>query len=218
MTAESYCTVTDVRNYLGLESADNMGPSDSVISGFIENASRTVDAYALRQFSGVESKVEWFDTAYGLKHLTLSARPVNSLTSVESADSSGNLTALTIGRNRGTDSCFLADEEAGIVQFFSPFSESLQQRIKVTYSTGRALASIPAEVKQATILLAARASIRATLIDENCSDRVKELWTPLLDATRSEYKEMLELVKRHRSLDVAVFGEHSEKMGAWRHY
>ena len=218
MTAESYCTATDVRNYLGLESADNMGPSDSIITGFIANASRTIDAYALRQFSGTEDKVEWFDTAYGLQHLTLSARPVNTLTSVESADSSGNLTALTIGRDRGTDSCFLADEEAGRIQFFSPFSETLQQRIKVTYSTGRALGQIPAEVKQATILLAARATIRATLIDENCSDRVKELWTPLLAATSSEYKEMLELVKRHRSLDVAVFGEHSAPQSAWRHY
>lgn len=218
MTAESYCTVTDVRNYLGLESGDNMGPSDSVITGFISNASRTIDAYALRQFSGTENKVEWFDTAYGLQHLTLSARPVNSLTSVETADSSGNLSALTIGRIRGTDSCFLSDQEAGIIQFFSPFSETLQQRIKVTYSTGRALADIPAEVKQATILLAARAAIRATLIDENCSDRVKELWTPLLAATGQEYKEMLELVKRHRSLDVAVFGEHQPSSGAWRHY
>ena len=161
MTAESYCTVTDVRNYLGLSSSDNMGPSDTVIAGFIENSSRTVDAYALRQFSGTENKVEWFDTAYGLQHLTLSARPVNTLTSVESADASGNLTALTIGRDRGTDSCFLADEEAGLIQFFSPFSESTLSRIKVTYSTGRALASIPAEVKQATILLSARATIRA---------------------------------------------------------
>ena len=218
MAAESYCTFTDVRNYLGLESGNNMGPSDSVITGFISNASRTVDAYALRQFAGTEDKVQWFDTAYGLQHLTLSARPVNALTSVETADSSGNLTALTIGRDRGTDSCFLADQDAGIIQFFSPFSETLQQRLKVTYSTGRALASIPAEVKQATILLAARATIRATLIDENCSDRVKELWTPLLASTGQEYKEMLELVKRHRSLDVAVFGEHSTPMGAWRNY
>ena len=79
MTAEDYCTVTDVRNYLGLTSADNMGPSDSIITGFISNASRTVDAYALRQFSGTESKVEWFDTTWGLGHLTLSALSILSL-------------------------------------------------------------------------------------------------------------------------------------------
>ena len=215
MTAEDYCTVTDVRNYLGLTSADNMGPSDSIITGFISNASRTVDAYALRQFSGTESKVEWFDTTWGLGHLTLSARPVNSLTSVESADSVGTLTALTIGRDRSTDRCFLADEEAGIISFLHPFEETIRQRIKVTYVTGRALANIPAEVKQATILLAARAAIRATLIDENCSDRVKELWTPLLNATTSEYKEMLDLVKRHRTREVAVFGNNRPTAG-WR--
>ena len=216
MAAEDYCTVTDVRNYLGLTADDSMGPSDAIITGFIANSSRTVDAYALRQFSGTETKVEFFDVSHGLMHLTLAARPVNTLTTVESISGTGALTALTIGRTRSTDHCFLADSEAGIIEFLFPFTETIRQRIKVSYVAGRALADIPAEVKQATILLSARAAIRATLIDENCSERVKELWSPLLDATNDEYREMLELVKRHRTRDVAVFGSHRPAGIVWR--
>ena len=218
MAAEDYCTTTDVRNYLGLADSDGMGPSDSVIGGFITTASRMVDAYALRQFASTETKVEWFDTAYGLEHITLSHRPVASLTTVQEANSEGVLTDLDIGRTRGEDNCYLENGDAGIVRFHYPFTETLKQRLKITYTTGVVLGSIPMEVKMATVLLAVRATIRATLIDENCSERIKELWTPLLKATESEYNEMLELVKRHRTLDVAVFGEHQPSGYTWRNF
>ena len=214
MAAEDYCTVADVRAYLGLSASDNMGPDDSTIASLITNSSRMIDAYAQRQFSSQESVVEYFDTAFGLQHLTLSKRPVASLTSVE-LTSNGSLTALSIGLNRTSDDCYLSDTDAGIVGFYHPFTEELRNRIKVSYTTGYLLASIPAEVKQATILLTCRAVIRATLIDENCSERIKELWKPLLVATESEYKEMLDLVKAMKTTDVAVFGGQSSTGRYW---
>lgn len=216
MTAEDYCTVAEVRNYIGIASSDSFGADDTAIGGFITNASRIVDAYALRQFASTESVVEWFDVSYGLQHLTLSKRPVASLTSVEEADGEGSLTALTIGRARGTDHCYLEDGDAGIISFHYPFTETLKQRVKVSYTTGVVLGSIPAEVKMATIMIAGRSTIRSALTDENCPDRLKEMWMPLLKSTDSEVQEMLNLVKRHRSLDVAVFGTHITDGVVWR--
>lgn len=208
MAAEDYCTVSEVRNYIGIASSDGFGADDTAIGGFITNASRQVDAYALRQFASSESVVEFFDVAYGLQHMTLSKRPVASLTSVEEVNGEGGLTTLSIGRVRETDHAYLEDGDAGIVAFHYPFTETLKQRIKITYTTGVALENIPAEVKMATIMLAGRATIRSALTDENCPERIKEMWERLLKSTEAEYREMLELVKRHRSLGVAVFGTH----------
>ena len=208
MAAEDYCTVSEVRDYIGIASDDGFGADDTAIGGFITNASRTVDAYALRQFASSESVVEWFDVAYGLQHLTLSKRPVASLTTVESIKGDGTSTTLSIGRTRSDDHAYLEDGDAGIVRFHYPFTETLQQRIKITYTTGVAVGSIPAEVKMATIMLAARSTIRSALTDENCPERIKEMWERLLKSTETEYREMLELVKRHRTLGVAVFGTH----------
>ncbi len=100
--------------------------------------------------------------------------------------------------------------------FHFPFTETLKQRVKVTYTSGYTSATLPAEVQQATILLAARAAIRATLIDENCNDRIKEMWGPLLKATEAEYQEMLALVRERKLASVAVFGAHRPSGATWR--
>jgi len=75
---------------------------------------------------------------------------------------------------------------------------------KVTYEAGRT--APPIEAKMATIMLVIRQAARAALNDENCSERIKEMWRPLLASTEAEYREMLDRVKRDSFTAVAVFG------------
>ena len=205
MTAIDYATLAEVEAYAGINFSDGIGPTDAEIADFITDASRLVDAYAGRQLAGTRTHEEYHDSSFRMRHLVLRNRPVSSVTSIEEVHSNGNLVALNEGRNRdGTDDYWLDDAESGIIRFHSRVGLTTEQFFKVTYVSGQATA--PIEAKMAVIMLVIRRAARAALNDENCTDRIKEMWRPLLDSTERDYREMLERVKRMSFVGVSVFG------------
>jgi len=204
MTAIDYCTLAEVETYAGINFSDGIGPSDSEIATMITNASRMVDAYAGRQLAGTETFVEYQDSSERMRHLVLRNRPIVSVASVEETKSDGTTTTLVEGRTRGDSDWWLDDSDSGIIRFHNAVGINALQLFKITYTAGRT--SPPIEAKMATILLVVRQAARAALNDENCSERIKEMWRPLLATTESEYREMLERVKRDAYSAVAVFG------------
>lgn len=205
MSAIDYCTVAEVRTYSGLIDGNNIGPTDAELATMITNASRLVDMYAGRQLAGTVSHVEYHDSSFRMRHITLKNRPVASITSVEETKSDGTTTVLDEGRNRdGTDDWWLDDAEAGVIRFHNRVGLDAIQLFKITYTSG--VAAPPIEAKMATILLVVRQAARASLNDENSAERIKQFWRPLLDSTEKEYKEYLDKVKANSFMAVAVFG------------
>lgn len=204
MVALDYCTLAEVEAYSGVNFSDGIGPSDSEIGDMITNASRMVDTYAGHQLAGTVEHVEYHDSTVRLKHLVLRNRPIVSVTSVEETKSDGTTTTLDEGRTRGSDDWWLDDEASGIIRFHSQAGIDALQLFKVTYTSGSTTA--PVEAKMATIMLVVRQAARAALNDENCTDRIKEMWKPLLSSTEKEYREMLEKVKAKSLSAVAVYG------------
>jgi len=209
MAAIDYCTLADIEMYAGVDFSEGIGPSDSQITSMITNASRMVDAYAGRQLAGTETETEYFDIHYSLGHLTLAKRPVSSVTSISTVNATGNETVLVEGRIRSTDDYWIEDGEAGIIRFHHPWAESLRQYLKVVYTYGNT--SAPIEAKMATILLVVRQCARASLNDENCTERMKEFWRPLLASSEKEYMEMLKRVQKMGLMGVATYGQYRTK-------
>jgi len=206
MAAIDYCTLADIEMYAGVDFSEGIGPNDTQIASMITNASRMVDAYAGRQLAGTETETEYFDIHYSLRHLSLSKRPVAAITSISTVDATGNETVLDAGRIRSTHDYWLDDGEAGIIRFHQPWAESLRQYLKVVYTYGSA--SPPIEAKMATILLVVRQCARAALNDENCTERMKEFWRPLLASSEKEYMEMLKRVQKMGLMGVATYGQY----------
>lgn len=207
MTAIDYATLTEVETYAGVNFSDGIGPDDSQMATIITNASRLVDTYARRQVAGTESFTEYFDARPGMTHITLSNRPLASITSIGELDDNGAETAWVETRNRNhgsTESWWLEDADAGIVRMHSRFTTHVKQFIKVVYTAGNA-APTP-EAKLATILISVRQAARAAINDENCMDRVKEMWRLLLNDSEKELKEVLKLVKGGRNSGVSSYG------------
>ncbi len=208
-TALDYCTVADIENYIGMDfsaSAGGMGPTESQISTMISNASRMMDTYAGRQIAGQLSATEYFDMNNFQRHIVLGLRPVTSITNAWTVNDSGTETVLEQGRVRNEDDYWLADQEAGIVRFHGAFwnDDIGANSLKVTYISGETAA--PADAKMATILWVVRAAARATLNDENCMERVKEMWSRLLKSTDSELDFWLDQIKDSSPVGVATFG------------
>lgn len=213
MTATDYCTLDEVEAYAGVNFSDGIGPSDAQIATMISVASRLMDAYANVQFAGTESHTEYSDTAFGLAFITLSERPVVSVTSIHSISPSGVETLLSKGRVPNDNDYYLADAESGLVRFHFAFTEAMAGRLKTTYLAGAA--TPPADVKMATILHVVRSCARASMNDENCMDRVKEFWRELIKDTTKEYEEMLAQVKTHKQIGVATFGQYKMPSSFW---
>lgn len=204
MTAIDYCTLADIEAYCGVNFSDGIGPTDEEIGTMITNASRMMDAYAGRQLAGTSAHVEYHDSTLRMTHLVLRNRPIVSVTSVEETKSDGSTITLLEGRNRGDHDWWLDDTESGIIRLHNPAGLDALQLFKITYTSG--YTTPPIEVKMATILLVVRQASRSALNDENCSDRIKEMWRPLLASTEKEYEEMLARVKRQALVGVTVYG------------
>ena len=213
MAANDYCTLAEVEAYAGVDFSDGIGPTDVQIGTMISNASRLMDAYAGKQFAGQEDSTEYFDTAFGLASITLSERPVVSITTIHSISPSGAETLLANGRVANDDDYYLADPQSGLIRFHYAFTEAIASRLKVVYTAGATTA--PADVKMATILHVVRSAARAAMNDENCMDRVKEFWKELIRDTEREYREMLEQVKSHHQVAVATWGQHKMPSSFW---
>jgi hypothetical protein len=207
-TALDYCTVADVENYIGMDfttSADGMGPTEAQIATMISNASRMIDTYAGRQIAGQLAVTEYFDMNNAQRHIVLGLRPVASITNAFTVNDSGTETTLEQGRVRNDDDYWLADQEAGIVRFHGAFQDDIgPASLKVVYISGET--SAPADAKMATILWVVRAAARATLNDENCMERVKEMWSRLLKSTDSELDFWLRQIREDSPVGVATFG------------
>lgn len=204
MAAIDYTTLAEVEAYAGVNFSDGIGPTDSEIAVMITNASRLVDAYAGVQLAGTEDHVEYHDSTVRMSHIVLRNRPVVTVASLSETKSDGSVVALNEGRNRGTDDWWLDDSESGIIRLHAPAGLALKQLFKVTYTSGYTEA--PIEAKMATIMLVVRQAARAALNDENCTDRIKEMWKTLLQSSESEYREMLDRVKSKALVAVSVYG------------
>tara|TARA_Y100000592_G_C5475559_1_gene322087 strand:- start:2214 stop:2840 length:627 start_codon:yes stop_codon:yes gene_type:complete len=204
MAAIDYCTLAEVETYAGINFSDGIGPTDTQLADMITNASRLVDVYAGVQLAGTTDHVEYHDSTFRLQCLVLRNRPVVSVTSVEETKSDGSTIVMDEGRERADKDWWLDDAEAGIIRLHARAGVNAKQLFKVTYTSG--YAAPPIEAKMATIMLVIRQAARAALNDENCADRIKEMWRPLLASTESEYREMLERVKAKSLSSVAVFG------------
>ena len=204
VTYLDYCTLADVEAYAGINFSDGIGPTDAEIGTMITNASRLVDAYAGVQIAGTVSATEFFDSNIFQSHLVLTRRPVASVTNIWEVDDAGSETVLVQGRVRNTSDYFLHDGDAGIVRFMGNLERTAREYIKVEYISGNT--TPPAEAKMATIMLVVRNAARAALNDENCMERVREMWSRLLKSAESDLKEMLTLVKENAPVAVATFG------------
>ena len=204
MAAVDYCTRADVEAYTGIDFSDGIGPTDAEIDAMITDASRLIDSYAGKQLSGTESHTDWFDSTLHMKHLVLSTRPVVSVASVQTIDSEGVATNLDEGRERANHDWWLDNGDAGIIRFNLPIGSDLDNRIKVIYTAGEA--TVPIEAKMACVFMVARNAVRAALNDENCTERLKEMWSKLLVSTDSQLTEMLDRIKSDSLVGVAVHG------------
>ena len=207
-TALDYCTVADIENYIGMDfstASSGMGPTESQIATMISNASRMIDTYAGRQIAGQLTATEYFDMNNFQRHIVLGLRPVTSITNAWTVNDSGTETVMTQGRTRNTDDYWLADQEAGIVRFHGQWDDDIgANSMKITYISGET--SAPADAKMATILWVVRSAARATLQDENCMERVKEMWSRLLKSTDSELDFWLRQIRQDNPMAVATFG------------
>lgn len=208
MTAIDYATLSEVEAYAGVNFSDGIGPDDTQMATIITNASRLVDTYARRQVAGTVSYTEYFDARPNMEHITLSHRPIATISSVSELDDNGVEKTWTETRNRNHDSdteaWWLEDSSAGIIRFHGRFTRHVKQFIKVVYTAGQAAPS--PEAKLATILISVRQAARAAINDENCMDRVKEMWRVLLNDSEREMKEVLELVKSNSTSGVSSYG------------
>lgn len=203
-TALDYCTLADVEAYAGVDFSAGIGPTDSQIATLISNASRFIDAYLGAQQAGTVTVEEWFDTTFFGQHIVCGIRPVQSITSIQEVK--GDLEELTMTQSRSRDDgdYWLGDSDAGIIRFNMKFGETLNNRLKVTYIAGNS--APPAMVKLATILMVVRNASRAALNDENCLDRIKDMWMNLQSSVQSELDFVLRELAKEKLVGVATFG------------
>tara|TARA_R110001592_G_scaffold67354_8_gene206588 strand:- start:14940 stop:15566 length:627 start_codon:yes stop_codon:yes gene_type:complete len=204
MTAIDYCTRAEVETYAGITFSDGIGPTDTQIDAMITNASRLVDMYAGVQLAGTKSHTEYHDSTYRMRLIVLKNRPVVAVTTLKETKSDGTTVTLLEGRERANKDWWLDDNESGIIRLHSQAGINALQLFKVEYTSGYVTA--PIEAKMATIMLVIRQAARAALNDENCQERIKDMWRPLLASTETEYREMLEKVKSKALVGVTVFG------------
>ena len=206
MTALDYCTLADIEAYTGVNFSDGIGPTDNEINTIlIPNASRLLDDFAGRQLAGSTAIVdEYHDVHYRQRHLVLNFRPISAIANIWRVDSQGNETALIQGRTRSTDDYWLDDGAAGLVRFEGAFLYDSPNQLKVSYTYG--YATVPIYAKMACIALVASQCARASINDENCMERVKEMWRELLQSALTDYRDALKQFKTHAQIGVGVFG------------
>ena len=209
MAALDYCTLADVEAYCGVNFSDGIGPTDSEIQTIlIPNASRYLDDFAGRQLAGTTTvAAEYHDIHFRQRHLVLNFRPIQTLTSIHTVDGDGTETELIQGRVRSTDDYWLEDGAAGLIRFNAAFTGDVPNRLKVAYTYG--FTTVPIYAKMACITLVASQCARAAMNDENCMDRVKEMWRELLKSAQEDYRENLRHFKSHAQIGVGAYGTFS---------
>jgi len=202
-----YCSESDIETYLGITIDTGTSPSSADVATIITDVSRTIDNYARRTLSGVTSgEVEYFDVHHGLDTIVLSKRPVSTITSIEKVGSDGDPeVTLDQGRARdGTDDYWLQDSEAGIVRFHDRWETEIRDYLKVTYSYG--VATIPHKARTAAILMTCVRVVRTMMVDENCTERVRQVYSETLKALKPEAEAALNDISFDRNVSVGIMG------------
>jgi len=203
-TALDYCTLADVETYAGVDFSLGIGPSDSQIATMISNASRFIDSYLGAQQAGTVTVEEWFDTTFFGQHIVCGIRPVQSISSIKEVKGDLEEITMTQSRSRDDGDYWLGDSDAGIIRFNMKFAETLNNRLKVTYIAGNL--APPSMVKMATILMVTRNCARAALNDENCLDRIKDMWLNLQASVQNELDFIMRELAKEKLIGVATFG------------
>ena len=140
------------------------------------------------------------DELWGYAVVVLDLEPL--LVAAKQAIDEGLTMAVHVSRPDGD--YWLGDSDAGIIRFNMKFGETLNNRLKVTYIAGNT--EPPAMVKLATILMVVRNASRAALNDENCLDRIKDMWMNLQSSVQSELDFILRELAKEKLVGVATFG------------
>lgn len=206
MTAIDYCTLADVEAYCGVNFSDGIGPTDNEITTIlIPNASRLLDDFAGRQLAGTTNLTgEYHDIHYNQRHLVLNFRPIQSVVNIWQVDSNGVEKLFVQGRVAATDDYWVDDNEAGLIRFTQRFTGDVPNNLKVAYNYG--FTTVPIYAKMACIALVASQAARASMNDENCMERVKEMWRELLKSALDDYRDALKQFKTHAQIGVGVYG------------
>lgn len=202
-----YCAESDIESYLGIDIDASSVPSTSQLATIISDVSRTLDDMARHTIAGLTTgEVEYFDVNIGLEAIVVSKRPLSTITSIVKIEADGSeSTALTQGRARdGTAHYWVQDSDAGIVRFHHAFSSSIRDYLKVTYAHGSS--TVPHEARHAAILMVCARVIRAQMLDENCTDRVRAVLVETLKPITNEMNEAIKAIRANRNLDVGVLG------------
>ena len=202
-----YCSETDIETYLGITIDSGTSPTSADVATIITDVSRTIDNYARRTLSGVTSgEVQYFDVHHGLDTIVLSKRPVSTITSIEKVGSDGDPeVALDQGRARdGSDDYWLQDSQAGVVRFHATWQTDIRDYLKVTYSYGAT--TIPHAARNAAILMACVRVVRTMMVDENCTERVRQVYGETLNALKPEAEAAMEDISSDRNISVGIMG------------
>jgi hypothetical protein len=202
-----YCAESDIETYLGIEIDASTVPTTSQLATIISDVSRTLDDMARGQISGLTTgEIEYFDVNIGLDTIVVSKRPLSSVTSIVKIESDGSeSSSLTQGRARdGSAHYWVQDDSAGIIRFHHSFSTSIRDYLKVTYSHGSS--TIPHDARHAAILMTCARVIRAQMLDENCTDRVRAVLVETLKPISHEMNDAIKAIKAGRNVGVGILG------------
>jgi len=202
-----YCVETDIETYLGTTFDASSVPTSTQLATILTDVSRTIDNYARLTVSGVTSgHEEYFDARKGLDTIVLSKRPVTAITSIVTIGSDGNTDkTLDQGRARdGTDDYWLQNDASGIIRFHNKWDVNIRDYLKVTYSYGSA--TIPDDARRAAIMMACVRVLRAKMVDENCSERVRQVYGETLKTMKPEAEAALQAITNDRNIAVGVLG------------
>lgn len=202
-----YCSESDIETYLGIEIDATSVPTTSQLATIITDVSRTLDDMARHPIAGLSTgEIEYFDVNNGLDTIVVSKRPLSSVTSIVKIESDGSeSSALTQGRARdGSAHYWVQDGSAGVIRFHHAFSTSIRDYLKITYSHGSA--TVPHEARHASILMACARVIRAQMLDENCTDRVRSVLSETLRAITLEMNDSILAIRAGRNVGVGVLG------------
>ena len=150
--------------------------------------------------------MEYCDVHHGLDTIVLSKRPVSTITSIEKVGSDGDPeVALDQGRARdGTDDYWLQDSDAGVVRFHATWQTDIRDYLKVIYSYGEA--TIPHSARTAAILMTCVRVVRAMMVDENCTERVRQVYSETLRALKPEAEAALKEITSDRNVSIGIMG------------
>lgn len=156
-STQHYCTIADVYRKAGI--TEDVLSADSVAAE-IAGADSEIEKMYQRKFFNDTEETEWFDISdldEDLKEssLFLDLRPVQSITSMESYDTYGNLVITW------TAADYWVDEKIGRIRLRTSQFVQQNHRVKVVYKYG--YDTIPTEIRELSAMMAGMRAIIAQI-------------------------------------------------------